>query len=237
MFYIFRNYEVADLSSCPEIVKELINVLTSECMGLCLSNMTGLSLHPSIPKSIENDNHDEEEEYFDFGEDEDDDVNENDQDDHDSENNDEEAQENEEKEEEHFKRKNENDGDVPCSSKLTFENDASNLSKKLKTDSNEQENEDHTKACSSSKDQNNNIATNEPREMSKCYFEIRRWKQGMYTLITDDDSEIKTKALDLMVFFACKSWSIECGGHVTYIARDEDNEVRVLFYIIFILII
>ena len=63
-------------------------------------------------------------------------------------------------------------------------------------------------------------------DMPKCYCEVRRWKQGSYTLITDDDSQIKTKALDLMVFFKSKSWSLECGGNVSYIARDEDNEVN-----------
>jgi hypothetical protein len=33
----------------------------------------------------------------------------------------------------------------------------------------------------------------------KCNIEVRKWSQGSYTLITDDNREINTKALDLMV--------------------------------------
>ena len=45
-----RNYEVADYESLPKLVKDLIQVLTSDYMGLTLSNMTGLALHSSVPK-------------------------------------------------------------------------------------------------------------------------------------------------------------------------------------------
>ena len=64
-----------------------------------------------------------------------------------------------------------------------------------------------------------------PENHPKFSLEVRRWKQGSYTLINDNDEEIKSKALDLMVFFGSKSWSIESGGNISYIARDEDNEV------------
>ena len=63
----------------------------------------------------------------------------------------------------------------------------------------------------------------------KYHCEVRRWKQGDYTLVTDDDKENKQRALDLMVFFGCDEWCVECGGNVSYIARDEDNEVNNYF--------
>lgn len=50
-----RYYETAELDTLPRTVQELIEVLTSDCMGLCLSNMTALRLHPSMPKSKETD--------------------------------------------------------------------------------------------------------------------------------------------------------------------------------------
>ena len=28
-----------------------------------------------------------------------------------------------------------------------------------------------------------------------------------------------------MLFFQCKTWSLEAGGNVSYIARDEDSEL------------
>ena len=40
----------------PEIIKELIKVLTSDFMGLALSNMTGLALHASVPKTKPDEN-------------------------------------------------------------------------------------------------------------------------------------------------------------------------------------
>ena len=98
-----------------------------------------------------------------------------------------------------------------------------NLYKKLKTSSDvtnkdELENE-------ASRDEVNRDDDDSKLPAPKCYLEVRRWKQGAYTLVNDDDDEIKARALDLMVFFKCKLWSLECGGNVSYIARDEDNEV------------
>ncbi len=72
------------------------------------------------------------------------------------------------------KSANKSENEVPCTSY------SDNSSKKLKLTLNDNE---------------ENIL----EKSAKCNFEIRRWKQGYYTLITDDNSEIKVNALDLMV--------------------------------------
>lgn len=280
-----RNYEVADYESLPKLVKDLIQVLTSDYMGLTLSNMTGLALHSSVPKAKSNQVEDEE----DFGEesfeddDEDDDEDENEDEEDDDSDDEDDDDDNEEEEDEaevedddeesekdsgtpstsngSKKRKlletssddddaSEKDGEQgsssrPCTSSSIAESE--NLYKKFKTshgdqkkalpkekdsksspqseenkESNEAKTDQTQPSTSSAVDENNNFDLSDG---PKCYFEVRKWKQGAYTLITDDDSEIKTKALDLMVFFKCKLWNLDCGGNISYIARDEDNEV------------
>ena len=58
-----------------------------------------------------------------------------------------------------------------------------------------------------------------------CYVEVRRWKQGSYTLITDDDHELQINALDVNLFFNTSKWDESYGGNISYIARDEDDEL------------
>lgn len=263
---------MADLDSCPQIIKDLIKVLTCDYMGLTLSNMTGLALHSSVPKSKEEDeDEDSYDEYLDEDEYDIDDVkNENEEQ---SESDDEEENDNKKNSKEStnsYKRKikdessDSDDDDDDDEEESSDNNEASsssspskpgtsaaleesqNLYKKFKSihhGGKNSVNENGQAGCSSSNDKpctsssttsSNNAdevqttsKENEERGTPKCYFEIRRWKQGFYTLITDDDSEIKTKALDLMLFFNCKSWNLECGGNVSYIARDEDNEVSI----------
>lgn len=77
---MIRCYETAEIDSLPKIVRELIDVLTSDCMGLCLSNMTALRLHPSMPKSKETEEDDEDDDEDEDDEDEDDDDEEEDED-------------------------------------------------------------------------------------------------------------------------------------------------------------
>lgn len=72
ILYLIRCYETAEIDSLPKIVRELIDVLTSDCMGLCLSNMTALRLHPSMPKSKETEEDDDDDEDEDDDEDDDD---------------------------------------------------------------------------------------------------------------------------------------------------------------------
>jgi hypothetical protein len=61
---------------------------------------------------------------------------------------------------------------------------------------------------------------------SSCYCEVRRWKHGYYTLITDVDAELQVNCLDTMMFFNCtEAYNEDCGGNISYIAKDEDDEV------------
>lgn len=176
--------------------------------------MTGLALHPTVPKTKPDDN-------------DSDDYSENDDDDED----DDQSEEMENGVENEFsdsdseispdlsnitsnKRKlsenEENDGSKPCCSH--------SLNKKIKND----ENLDKIEEKSELVQNENEKEYGNP----KFHCEIRRWKPGTYTLITDDNDEIKKEALDLMIYFGCQNWNISCGGNVSYIARDEDTEVK-----------
>lgn len=215
-----RLYEEADLGELPETLKEFITVLASDCMGLTLSNMTGLALHPSVPKTTDDDNDDDTDDEGDEEEDEENSGEELDGDEQDSE--DECIQDNEIQTEVGNKRKIEEnvDGNLPCTSSSLSQTEMEN--KKIKTSHDEHE-------ALSNKFQETTTPSvahiENPNLKPKFHIEIRRWKQGFYTLIRDDDNAIKTKALDLMMFFNTQSWSLECGGNVSYIARDEDTEV------------
>jgi hypothetical protein len=238
----------------PDIVKELIQILTSDYMGLTLSNMTGLALHSSVIKQEKDDSDDdsfEDEEDEDSFDDEDNNNGESSPDDadfqDDDENDEDDVEENDEqtatsKSNGYFKRKNntvsddEEDICKPCTSSSIAESE--NLYKKFKSthgesSSNQESNPSPTQTTSNQSLADDSGVAGSSNSFSqlmrhgdpKCYFEIRRWKQGSYTLITDDDNDIKMKALDLMIYFNCKKWSLETGGNISYIARDEDNEV------------
>ena len=253
--YNRRNYEVAELNTTPQVVQDLIKVLTSDFMGLTLTNMTGLALHSSVPRHSNDEDEDEEEEDDDEEEEEDEDEEQDFEDREDDE--DEDAEDEEEdpdvarssgsgKRKRSAERESSSDDDQttdeessepgegedenkPCTSSSLLRSE--NLYKKFKVNQ-----ASAGGACSSAsvaeettpkEDQVEQPSTSASVEMAdpKVSFEIRRWKQGHYTLVTDDDAELKTKALDLMVFFKCKSWSLDCGGNVSYIARFEDSEV------------
>ncbi len=218
-----RNYEVAIFDTLPEIIKELVKVLTCDHMGLTLSNMTGLALHSSVSKQPRGSRDSENEE-------EDDSI-------------DEEHTDEEEKKECNNKRKIEEP--INESSKGYSSEASENLYKKFKvaneskkSSNNSIKDEEKRKDISnqsneSSNEQNKSTASLSDKKLHeiiksdtpKCYFEVRRWKEGFYTLVNDDDEQIKTQALDLMVFFHTKSWNLEMGGNVSYIARDEDTEL------------
>jgi hypothetical protein len=260
----FRNYEVADMNTVPVSVKELIQILTSDYMGLTLSNMTGLALHSSVVRHEKDDgdddsfeDDDEDDDSFeddesnpsgaDFRDDEEDESEGDDDDDDDNDDDDDDEEENDEqtatsKSNGFFKRKtdpvsdDEEDSCKPCTSSSIAESE--NLYKKFKSthgesNSNEENNQNSTETTTNQSLADDSGIAGSSSSFSqlirhgdpKCYYEIRRWKQGSYTLVTDDDNDIKTKALDLMIFFNCKKWSLETGGNISYIARDEDNEV------------
>lgn len=56
-------------------------------------------------------------------------------------------------------------------------------------------------------------------------MEAQRWGPGCYTLIRDDCVDGRA-ALDTFLYAnVSQQWTHELGGHVTYIAKDEDEEV------------
>jgi hypothetical protein len=255
---LFRNYEIADLSTVPEIIKELIQVLTCDHMGLCLSNMTGLGLHSSIVKEMSDS--DEDEEYLDSEEEGDSNVEEEESNEaseedsesalEDSESGESEKSSKDTAESDHDvirkRARDLSDGSDDVSPKPTISQNCNDSASKrskpsIKDEDLFKENSNRVSSSSLASDflsvaPGTSAAANavensfQNQSKPKCYLEIRKWKPGCYTLITDDNNELKTKALDLMLYFKCKFWSLECGGNVSYIARDEDNEVIFLFF-------
>jgi len=62
-----------------------------------------------------------------------------------------------------------------------------------------------------------------------CFCEVRRWKHGAYTLLHDNDDELSGFALDATLFFNCKDWQNEYGGYISYLAKDEDEELLTVY--------
>uniref|UniRef100_T2M9H1 uS12 prolyl 3-hydroxylase n=1 Tax=Hydra vulgaris TaxID=6087 RepID=T2M9H1_HYDVU len=61
---------------------------------------------------------------------------------------------------------------------------------------------------------------------SSCVTNVRKWQHGCYTLVSDFDPCGKEFAMDLILSFSCDDWNaLMCGGFVSYIARDEDEEL------------
>lgn len=88
------------------------------------------------------------------------------------------------------------------------------------TDENSDDNE-ATPSTSNTKDPGAKTKTSVP----KCQAEIRRWKQGCYTLLNDAKSNNDKFFLDGRLFFNCQDWNLEYGGFTSYIAKDEDEEL------------
>ena len=188
-----RNYEIADDYSLPEIVSELIKVLTSDFMGLSLSNMTGLALHWSVKKSKDEEIGDDE--YDDDDDDDEDFSGDNEEVNYDSAS-DETIEESgsaddDELNEDTLKRKN--NFNMMNNKKVKNESEANADESRPGTSASKNSDEDVTKAGKSDE-----VAADEFGK-PKFHCEVRKWKQGSYTLVTDDDKENKTKALDLMV--------------------------------------
>ena len=58
----------------------------------------------------------------------------------------------------------------------------------------------------------------------KCKIEIRRWKQGTYTLLNDMKANNDKFYLDGRLFFNCLDWNLECGGFTSYFAKVRSNQ-------------
>jgi len=54
---------------------------------------------------------------------------------------------------------------------------------------------------------------------------MSRWKAGSYTLLSDEDADACEYALDVWFFLSADHWQLDHGGQISYIARNEDEEV------------
>ncbi|XP_077981360.1 prolyl 3-hydroxylase OGFOD1-like [Glandiceps talaboti] len=59
----------------------------------------------------------------------------------------------------------------------------------------------------------------------RCRSDVRRWRQGSYTLLHDTDTEGSEYALDSMLYLNCAGWNSNYGGYVSYLAQGEDEEL------------
>ena len=70
----------------------------------------------------------------------------------------------------------------------------------------------------------------EKMEDPKCKIEVRKWKQGNYTLLNDQKvGNDDTFCLEGRLFFNSDFWNIEYGGFSSYVAKDEDEELLTVF--------
>jgi hypothetical protein len=207
IFEIFRHYEVADENSLPDIISEVIKVLTCDFMGVTLSNLSGLGLHPTCKKKIDDDDDDDED---DEDDDEDCDPNDDEDDDDDGSLNDD----------------NSNDDVI----QKVSDDSKPGTSKSLHVDNKNEESDEPVKKKTKNEASNETDEVDETeKSISTCHVEVRRWKTGHYTLVTDDDHELQLSALDANLFFNINDdWNEDCGGNVSYIARDEDDEVSLM---------
>lgn len=58
-----------------------------------------------------------------------------------------------------------------------------------------------------------------------CQLQVSRWQSGCYTMLSDEDPDLCEYALDIWLFLSADHWQIAHGGHVSYIARGEDEEL------------
>jgi prolyl 3-hydroxylase /prolyl 3,4-dihydroxylase len=155
-----QNYDIADEDTLPNSLKQFLQILKSDYMGLLLSNLTGLSLHSSCRETKNN-------------------------------------------------KIKESLSQPGTSAKLCDdENNDPPVAKKTKLNTSDDDDDD-----------DDNVLSEQP----SVYLEVRRWSHGSYSLVTDDDTKMQVKALDVMIFLNCLNWKSVYGGCVTYIAKDEDE--------------
>ncbi|OXB57890.1 hypothetical protein ASZ78_009496 [Callipepla squamata] len=98
--------------------------------------------------------------------------------------------------------------------------------------SEEEETEQHADSSTHQPDQPDNISEAQDSETQNgsstpmCAGELRRWTNGHYTLV--HDNQATEFALDLLFYCGCEDWDPEYGGFTSYIAKGEDEEVRSL---------
>lgn len=106
------------------------------------------------------------------------------------------------------------------------------------SDSEDEEDTDHNSQGSSSEPKSKRIKSEESIAKkintgevvdAKCYCDVRRWSHGSYTLLHDNDDELSEFVLDATLFFNCKDWQNDYGGYMTYVAKDEDDELLTVY--------
>jgi len=78
--------------------------------------------------------------------------------------------------------------------------------------------------------ENGEKADSEDKKNSKdinpcCRLQLSRWKAGSYTLLSDEDADSCEYALDVWFFLSADHWQLDHGGQISYIARNEDEEL------------
>ncbi|XP_069127240.1 prolyl 3-hydroxylase OGFOD1-like isoform X2 [Argopecten irradians] len=70
-------------------------------------------------------------------------------------------------------------------------------------------------------------ATTNGTKGQPCFCcQVRRWRQGSYTLVHDNEIEgDRDFALDVILYVGCEGWEPDQGGITSYIARGEDEEL------------
>ncbi|XP_031470764.1 prolyl 3-hydroxylase OGFOD1 [Phasianus colchicus] len=95
--------------------------------------------------------------------------------------------------------------------------------------SEEEETEQHADSSTSQPDQPDNISEVQDSETQNgsstpmCAGELRRWTNGHYTLV--HDNQATEFVLDLLFYCGCEGWDPEYGGFTSYIAKGEDEEL------------
>ncbi|NXJ12702.1 OGFD1 hydroxylase, partial [Odontophorus gujanensis] len=95
--------------------------------------------------------------------------------------------------------------------------------------SKEEETEQHADSSTHQPDQPDNISEAQDSETQNgsstpmCAGELRRWTNGHYTLV--HDNQATEFALDLLFYCGCEDWDPEYGGFTSYIAKGEDEEL------------
>ncbi|XP_015729330.1 prolyl 3-hydroxylase OGFOD1 isoform X2 [Coturnix japonica] len=95
--------------------------------------------------------------------------------------------------------------------------------------SEEEKTDQRADSSTSQSDQPDNISEAQDSETQNgsstpmCAGELRRWTNGHYTLV--HDNQATEFALDLLFYCGCEDWDPAYGGFTSYIAKGEDEEL------------
>uniref|UniRef100_A0A8C2SQ56 Prolyl 3-hydroxylase OGFOD1 n=1 Tax=Coturnix japonica TaxID=93934 RepID=A0A8C2SQ56_COTJA len=90
--------------------------------------------------------------------------------------------------------------------------------------SEEEKTDQRADSSTSQSDQPDNISeAQDSSSTPMCAGELRRWTNGHYTLV--HDNQATEFALDLLFYCGCEDWDPAYGGFTSYIAKGEDEEL------------